>query len=148
MIVLKKNFTLDIAQSCEHINFPFEIPSKGNILYVNFRYNPNKFEDKTSSMEMLRNALHRYTPEKSYSEEELLKYLPLRNLLTISLDSPTGVVGTAHKHNNNQKHLISADESSKGFVKQKIIKGKWNITISAHLIVSPFVDVELEVSYE
>lgn len=148
MIVLKKKLTIEAKQNRLHINIPFQIPSEGKKLYINFSYKPHRYNDKERCIPMLRKALAHYAPEKSYTDEDLLRYLPLKNLVTVSLDSPSGAVGSAHRHNDNQKHIISEVESSRGFIKQKIIQGDWNITLSVHSIVSPQIDVELEVSYE
>lgn len=148
MKVLQKQIKLTQEDSCSHMNIPFKVPSDGEFLYVKFSYFPKYLEDKESSFKQLLTNLEHYAPNKTFSEKDLEEFLPIKNLLTVSLDSPFGFVGTAHRHTIKQNHTISERKSSNGFLRQKIIKGEWNITISAHLIVTPYVNIDLEVSYE
>ncbi|MFW5780668.1 MAG: hypothetical protein ACOCWI_04380 [Bacillota bacterium] len=148
MTIFTKKIKLTEKDKYTHMNIPFEVFEEANKLILSFSYFPKFFYDKKKSLQLVREGLARYAPEKTFSDEDLQRFLPIKNLLTVTLDSPKGVVGTAHKQSEEQQHIISENHSSQGFLKQKIIKGKWNITVSSHSIVSPVVDVMLEVAVE
>jgi hypothetical protein len=148
MIVLKKSFRLTDKDSDTHTNFNFTVPRDARALVVSFSYYPKKLEDKELSYRLLRKALAHYDEGVEFDDKELDSYLPLKNLLTVSVDGPQGRAGAAHRQGNVQKHVISHSGSSQGFVKQKITRGVWNITVSAHSIVTPYVDVLLEAEIE
>ena len=42
-------------------------------------------------------------------------YLPIKNLVTVSLDSSREYLGAAHRQSNKQEHIISPAFSSAGF---------------------------------
>lgn len=148
MTIFTKKIRLLEKDKWTHTNIPFGIEEQAKRLILKFSYSPKYFYDKDKSLELLRDSLKHYAPEKSFMDKDLERFLPIKNLLTVSLDSPEGVVGTAHNQSNDQVHIISKEKSSFGFFNQEIIKGIWNITVSAHSIVSPYVDVSLEVEIE
>ncbi|MDR2091331.1 MAG: hypothetical protein LBP62_06790 [Clostridiales bacterium] len=72
------------------------------------------------------------------------KYTPLKNLLTFSLDSPSGVyVGDAHRHDANQVVFVSEKESSPGFLPHKIEKGEWTLTLSVFFVEEKGVKADI-----
>lgn len=148
MIIIKKNLQLTISDNCSHIQLPFELPTKGSALFINFKFNPSRSLDKKACVELAKKQMAYYAPDRILTDKELQNYSVFKNLVTISLDSPEGYLGSAHRHDNNQQIIISPKESTRGFIKQKIIKGQWIVTVSAHSIISPTIDVEIEVSYE
>ena len=83
---------------------------------------------------------------KNYSDyTEREEYLPLKNHITISLDSPLDYVGAAHRHGNNQHVIISEDFSSVGFEKTKIEKGKWVLTLNVHALITEKADFSVKI---
>lgn len=146
MIILKEERRILQEKSNTHINIPFIVPFDGKKLVIKFSYFPKQVVDEILSLKLIQECLETFEPTKIYRIEELNNFLPLNNMLTLSIDSPEGFLGTAHRQMSEQRHIISETESSRGFIKQKVQKGEWNITISVYPLISPFVDFELEVS--
>lgn len=135
-------------QNCRHIHIPFELPHDGKELCVRFSFSPSKLEDKSKALELIRKGMTVYEPDKEYDDAELEEFLPLKNMLTLSIDSPKGFIGTAHRFCIKQIHKISAENSSRGFLPHMVEKGEWSITVSPFHFVTLFVDFDLEVSFE
>lgn len=147
MVVLKK--TLSVSEKNVHIRFPFVLDRDMEKMEIFFSYRPQYGEIDEPSLQAVRAGFERYEPDSVYTDEELKKYLPLRNAMTISLDSPSGVyVGGIHRPNNIQHHVISEKEASRGFVPVKIEKGEWVFTISVFNVPKDGIPAEIEVICE
>jgi len=144
MTVLSYNKVLTPQEAYTHIKLPFEINEKYNSLIIKFSYEPKTLADKRQAILLVEKGLAKC----GEPIEDASGYLPVNNLITISLDSPAGYIGAAHRHANKQVHRISADYADKGFIKTDIITGKWCVVISAHYIASSKVNVALEVCGE
>lgn len=72
--------------------------------------------------------------------------MPLNNHLTLSLDYNDEYLGCAHRHPNKQKHIISPEFSSPGFLKHKIQMGSWKAVINLHHIAGGNVDYHIKIS--
>ena len=64
--------------------------------------------------------------------ENPIDYLPVKNLITLSLDENGKYRGAAHRQDDVQHHEISADFASNGFFKGKIEEGVWRIALNVH----------------
>ena len=78
-------------------------------------------------------------------EGNIENYLPIKNLVTVSLDSSREYLGAAHRQSNKQEHIISPAFSSAGFFKTDIAKGEWKITLNVH---SVSCDVDYKITVE
>ncbi|MDR0750998.1 MAG: hypothetical protein LBF12_00200 [Christensenellaceae bacterium] len=138
---LKKVF--DKKDDRKHFKYTFLIDSNNyDSLIILFRYNPKDVKvDERLKMCLTELAI------KSDCDAELLikENKELKNLITLSIDSPHGYLGAAHRHNNNAKIIINQLKSSQGFLPSPITKGLWAITLSTHCILSNKVDVKIEV---
>lgn len=148
MIVLSVDRRLQIEDKESHINFPFHIPRTGRELRVNMSFHPARLEDKNEAKAVIREGFIKYLGE--VNEDKIENYLPLRNLMTISIDSPIKSLGTAHRHLKDIGHFINKDKASRGFYTSEIMDGLWNITLSVFAIVTEYVDVVIsaEVIYD
>lgn len=141
--VFKKTLLLDVsqkaskAQSKTNTAFPFTADKRYDALLIEFAYAPKKSSDREDSLKQINGAMSVYAPppyENRYGKAE--DYIPLDNLLTVTLRSPNGFVGCAHRHANNQTHFIGKTRADYGFRKTDITVGGWEITLNAHCIVA------------
>lgn len=144
MTVLSYNKALSPKDSRTHIRLPFEIKKECAALIITFSYLPKTLKDQEQAIMLIEQGLALCKE----STENAKSYLPVNNLITLSLDSPYGYVGAAHRHNNNQTHTISASYSDIGFEKIKIIPGEWCLTLSCHYIAEKIVNVSIEAKCE
>ena len=148
MVVLAKKLNLIPSYIYTHIKIPFNVNGDFDTIRISFSYTPKALIDYKMAKPIIVDGLKKYCQNTLLSDKEMLIFMPLNNLITLSLDSPIKHLGAAHRHPNNQTHIISPLQSSRGFIKSKIIKGQWMITLSCNYIATEKVDVCLEVTCE
>ncbi|MFE5322001.1 hypothetical protein ACFQ88_25340 [Paenibacillus sp. NPDC056579] len=117
-------------------------------LSIRFSYSPKLLEDRSRALELIQQAAPRYMedPQLGHYLQRWEQALPLQNLLTLSLDDPSGFRGAAHRHSPEQEHRIGVAESTPGFLPGPVSAGLWRITISVHAVVTDVCEYELQVS--
>jgi len=89
-------------------------------------------------------------PDQQYWSEyfgPLESFLPsVVSLITLSVDSPEGYLGCAHRHTPVQRIIISADYSSPGFFRHSPRGGNWRAVINAHSVVNSEVNYRLKIT--
>lgn len=146
--ILKKEIRLTPADEKTNISVPFTLQSQADEMHINFSYSPKILEDEQRAAELIKKCLLHDTGEFINEYNDYSEYLPLKNLVTISVDSPNGYVGAAHRHNPNQTHILSENVSSVGFSAGKIVSGDWNVMINVHAVVTDYCDCVLEIEAE
>ncbi len=144
--LLDKEYRLSPKDSETNLYIPFELSSDYNRLQIYFIYYP-KYLSRQDSIGMAETCLHEYVPE---TETEILKnlenFLPVGNLVTLSLDYEGSYVGAHHCQEAEQNIIISKQESTRGFLKQEVLKGSWVIQMNMHCIVSDSVTLKIKVT--
>ena len=110
--------------------FPFEVPQGIRLLSLHMIYSPVWLEDKVESRRMIQRAMRTYAPWEPV--ETWQNYLPLSNLITLSLDDPMGYRGNAHRKAGKQTHTLSAEAASPGFYAGPIHAGTWRACVHIH----------------
>ncbi|MDE5983942.1 MAG: hypothetical protein K2H13_01635 [Eubacterium sp.] len=122
----------------------FDVPENVKVLKIKYHYSPKTLENREKAVAIIHNCFDKY-------DETLIgrpaDYLPVKNLVTLSLDGCGIYRGAAHRQDDTQEHIISADFASPGFMKGKITAGEWDIVLNVHS-VSCDVDYEIEIEGE
>lgn len=148
MLIFGTKGKITVDKNKTNIAHYFDVPENIGTLTVNFRYFPKTIEDEKAALYEIKNCLEKYGANCENTDEKRLKeFLPVKNLVTISIDENGKYRGAAHRQNNEQRHILSSDFASPGFVKGKIESGKWDIVLNVHS-VSCTVDYEITVSGE
>lgn len=129
-------------------NLYIDIPVPRDFWCLEFfcSYTPENLEDREQAKELMLMALKKYVPEQfrdQYGDWE--SYLPVSNLITLSIDCQDRYLGCAHRHDSEQRHIISADYASPGFYTQAVKKGLWRGVINIHSVVSDPVSCHLTI---
>ncbi len=128
---------LSPADSCRNISVPFELREETQQLNISFSYKPKILNDSAIAEKIMEGCINDYSSEE---QEEFIKRfnenMPLNNLLTISLDDPSGFRGAVHRHLNNQHLFVRKDSATFGLIAGDIPLGKWIVTISVHSVVT------------
>lgn len=127
-----------------HISYYFDVDGKGAKLNFLFSYEPKKLVNTEKSHELVEECINKYSDrdkEKFLSNWEA--YLPIQNLITISIDDPVRFRGAAHRHSPNQELFIAEACASPGLLPGKLIAGKWMVTISAHAVATETCNYKL-----
>lgn len=148
MVVAESNIRIFAEQEKTNICVPFVLKSGGESLKITFSYSPKILNDNQKAISLIKDCLSRDAGEFADEYCDYSEFLPLKNLITISLDSPNGYVGAAHRHSPSQTVLISETESSNGFIPCKIAAGEWSVVINVHAVVTDYCDFNLKVEVE
>jgi len=145
-LLFKAEKTLTPADSKTHIALPFELPAGLAEIELRFSYTPKRCEDTALSKQLILEGLEKYAPDTTRDLPVAWEgYLPVQNLLTLSLDSPAGYAGCAHRHNPVQRHVVAPGRCSPGFSVANLEPGQWRAVVSAHCVATPSCAFILEV---
>jgi len=122
----------------------FEAPPGLAALLVRFSYFPKNTDDHAICKPLIDGCFDLYW-NTGLPRPDWREFLPLDNLITISLDHEGCFAGCAHRHAKEQCHVISAAHSSPGFHLQPALEGRWRAVISLHEIVTPSVQADIEI---
>lgn len=144
MLIFNTKGRITTANDKTNLTHRFDVPSGIKSLKIKYHYSPKTFEDREKAVALINKCFDKY-------DEALIgrpaDYLPVKNLITLSIDSCGVYRGAAHRHDNTQEHIISADFASPGFTKGEIEVGEWDIILNVHS-VSCDVDYTIEVEGE
>jgi hypothetical protein len=145
-IIFEKEIILHPENSKTNIFLPFKVENGFDRMEIHFSYTPKELDDKALSLKYINAGMEKYAPEKyrsGYQNSE--DFLPVLNLVTLSLDSPEGYLGCAHRHEPEQIHIISEKSSSPGFVPQKPVSGDWRAVVNVHAVVTETCTCRLKI---
>lgn len=126
----------------------FTVPEGTEKLFITYSYSPKALEDKEKSYKLIKENILRDAPEdiERYTDYEV--FMPLKNLVTLSLDSPTEFRGAAHRHDESQHHEIGEQFASPGFLKGKINEGQWRLSLNIHAVVTEVCTCKVKIEGE
>ncbi|MEC0171112.1 hypothetical protein [Paenibacillus graminis] len=138
------------ASSKSHIIHRFFLTSAGGRLGIDFSYGPKQLEDLEKARTLIERSIDLYFEEEAMAQAKahFKSYLPLNNLITVSVDSPHGHLGAAHRHDPEQFLHVSRHEASPGLVSGDIVAGMWEVTLSLHAIVTDYCEYSLQIWQE
>ncbi|SDN69737.1 hypothetical protein SAMN04487897_104120 [Paenibacillus sp. yr247] len=133
-----------------HISYRFHLAKPGGKLLIDFAYEPKNLEDREQAKTMIFTSINTYTEpnQRERIQAKWESFLPLKNLITVSVDDPKGHRGAGHRHDPEQLLFISELETSPGFVSGKIVEGMWHVTLSLHAIVTESCRYTLHIHQE
>lgn len=126
MILLKKTDVITPEQDKTNIFINFNVPDGIKKLIINYSYSPKTVNGKTA-IKLIEEKIKQYGAEGSTAD-----YLPVKNLITLSLNDANGYRGAAHRQAEIQHHEISESYADAGFLKGKINSGIWQIALNIH----------------
>ena len=145
-LIFAKEVLLQPEDAKTNVILPFKVEDSFERLEIHFSYAPKKLDDEELSHKYIVEGMEKYAPgEYRTGYKEWEHYLPVVNLITLSLDSPNGYIGCAHRHNPVQGHTLSEQFSSPGFISQIPVKGRWQAVINVHAVVTETCLCKLEV---
>lgn len=131
-----------------HRFIPFTIDGDCKKLYITYSYSPKELTDKERAYTLIEENLLRDAGDDAGEYEDYEKFMPLKNLVTLSLSSPSSYRGAAHRQPNEQYHEIGEDFASPGFIKGEIEKGQWCLSLDAHAVVTDKVICRIRIEAE
>ena len=131
MILLNAKGKITLHNNKTNLIHRFDVPNGLKALKISFEYSPKTLENREKAIEEVKACLEKYDEVCEGRPDD---YLPIKNLVTLSLDANGRYIGAAHRQSNKQEHIISADKSSVGFIKTEIEQGEWDIMLNVHSV--------------
>ncbi|SHN61060.1 hypothetical protein SAMN04487896_1612 [Paenibacillus sp. ov031] len=130
-----------------HIRIPFELEEGYVKLNLRLQYTPKTLENRENALRLLKESYDLYIlPEhREYAIANADRHLPLKNLITLSLDDARGYRGACHRQDEVQDLYVSEREASPGLLAGELVPGPWSVTLSLHCIVTDTCTYRLEV---
>lgn len=144
--LLEKEGILRPSDSKSHIIYEFQLERESKRLNIFFSYSPKFLDDREKARDLIVKNLSAYMdecPEKAVDSWE--EYLPLKNLVTLSFDDPSGFRGAAHRHPSTQSLFITPECASPGLLPGTLNIGKWRVVVSAHAVVTEVCSYQLRI---
>ena len=135
-ILLEKEIILTPENEKTNILLPFTVEDECDRLRITYSYSPKELGDCERARKLTEENLERDTHGDRHLYPCYKEFLPLKNLVTLSLDSPSRYIGAAHRQDSEQCHTISEDFSSVGFLKSRTEKGQWVLQLNVHALVT------------
>ncbi|PYE48086.1 hypothetical protein HUB98_01960 [Paenibacillus barcinonensis] len=147
MKLLDLQGNLTPQDSKTHIRMPFIVEIECTKLYMSLKYGPKTLEDRDRSIALLKESYNLYIlPEhREYAIANVDRHLPLKNLITLSLDDTNGYRGACHRHDDIQELYISSEHASPGLMAGVLPAGTWTVTLSVHCIVTEACTYQLQI---
>lgn len=136
------------AQSQTNVAFPFELERDMDSLTIEYAYWPKVMTDDELAQRMLHEGMEHCVEEQDRAQFPIHSFLPLVNLVTLSVDDPEGYRGCAHRHDPEQTHVLRAEDSSPGFEDRSIMAGRWQVVVNVHAVVTDPCNFKLKVTAE
>lgn len=136
------------AQSATNVEFPFTLDTPMDSLTIEYAYWPKVLSDDELARRMLNAGMEHCVEEKDRPQFPIHEFLPLVNLVTLSVDAPDGYRGCAHRHDPEQLHILRAEDASPGFDDGEIMAGDWKAVINVHAVVTDPCNFKLKVTAE
>lgn len=132
--------------SKSQISYSFNVKSGAERFNIFFDFNPKKLDNKELSKKIILECMDKYASgERKVSEEEWEDYLPVKNLLTISIDDNKEFRGAAHRQPDGSIFFIDKESVSPGLVAGELRAGQWTVTISVHCVVTDICSYKLHI---
>jgi hypothetical protein len=137
-ILLDRLFLLHADDAKTNVCVPFPVERDFGSLEFVCGYEPKGYDDEDAARRMIEEGLQRFVPDEyRKSLEPADQFLPaVTSLVTLSIDYGGRYLGCAHRHAPEQRHIISANFSSPGFLRQPALAGDWRAVINVHSVVS------------
>lgn len=136
MILLHKEFQVFPENEKTNVAFAFNVPEDTRSLKITFSYDPKVLEDNNRAKMLIENNIKKDAGEYADQYPSWEEFLPLKNLITLSLDDTKGYRGCAHRQDKDQVHIIREDFASRGFHKGVPEAGEWKAVLNLHGVVT------------
>lgn len=130
MTIFEKAGSVLPEQDKTNIPLEFSVPNGIEKLVIDYEYSPKILEDEEKSIAILEESIEKYLGGEYHAEPK--DFMPIKNLITLSLDGNGEYRGAAHRQADKQHHEISRDFASAGFIKGEIKGGIWRLVLNVH----------------
>lgn len=131
MTLLDINGRLTPDSDKTNIYHCFDVPDNIKCIKISFSYSPKTLTSRSKAISIIKDCFEKYDEPMVGRPNE---YLPVKNLITLSVDANGEYLGAAHRQDSEQEHIIGPKLSSNGFIKTEVKNGQWRICLNIHSI--------------
>lgn len=148
MKIFEMNLELSAYDTQSNIKIPFQLKENYSSMSIYFSYLPNKSNDYVAR-EQVKAALRKYGLDVNSPEGlKATNYLPIDNLITLSLSKNGQYLGAHHNKLHVQEVHLSKAGASKGFVPVTIEPAMWELQLNCHCVASKIVEASIRIEVE
>ncbi len=140
MLIFQKSAVINEKDDKTNIVHEFTVPKDTKEVAVKYSYSPKTVEDELTANRLIKDGMKKYNVE-NYDNE---KYMPVKNLITLSFDECGKYRGACHRQANEQLIIIKDENSTPGIINRTIENGMWKVLLNVHF-VGCRVDYSLEI---
>ncbi len=146
-VLLERSYAWTPEDAQRDIPFAFCCPSDITELRISFSYAPSLETEEERCRPQVEKALRRYYDCYPHTLQPMdaNRFLPVKNLITLSLDKDGVYLGNAHRWDPKQEHILNIEWASRGFVPPKQMAGDWTGMLHLHEIISPCCEAQLKI---
>ena len=135
--LLEREFIWHPKHSSSDVRFAFLCPEQVEELHIYFTYAPGE-ECDAECIRQVEQAVTRYYDRYPREAEPMTvqQYLPVKNLITLSLAKDGVYLGNGHRWDTRQEHILSQTYAASGFCSPKTMQGQWTGMLHLHEIIS------------
>ena len=137
--LLEQAYQWSSQDTSSDIVFSFQCPAEVEELVVSFTYSPGEEATREICLPAVQAAVTRYYGGYPQEIEPMTaeQFLPVKNLITLSLAREGVSLGNAHRWAPEQEHVISCRYASSGFCCPAAMSGTWTGMLHLHEVLSP-----------
>ncbi|TBL70858.1 hypothetical protein [Paenibacillus thalictri] len=135
-LLLKAEGAVTPSCSKSHITYTLHLHKECGELHVEFAYEPKTLDDEARSEQLIEEGFRQFILEEHRPSYNWRDFLPLQNLLTLSLDDENGFRGAGHRHDPVQHLVVTTEEASPGLVPGVFPRGQLQVMINIHCVVT------------
>ena len=135
--ILNETIRLLPGQEKTNVIVPFALHKKYEALFLHCAYSPKTVADEALCQRLISRAITEQVPQKERAGLDWRYYLPLKNLVTPSLDYEESYIGCAHRQDDDMFLTVSANGSSPGFLAHPVGAGRWRVVLNLHAVMVP-----------
>lgn len=139
MLLLEQDYRWTPQDAQHDVPFVFTCPAGTKEVRLYFTFSPGKETTDDICRPAVEQALKRYYDRypRELQPMQADQFLPVKNLITISLDKDGQYIGNAHRWDTNQEHILTTQTASRGFTPPDRLDGPWGGMLHLHEIISP-----------
>lgn len=147
MILFHKTWQWTPADTKTDVSFSFTCPEHTEALCLTFSFSPDALREEQACLPPIEHALEQYYDGRDRNREpmEASGFLPLKNLITLSLSREGVYMGNAHRWQASQVHVLTKEKADPGFTVPERLEGDWEGMLHLHAICTSACGGELTV---
>lgn len=131
-ILLEQTLIFTESDDQQHRKILLELKKGYQELHIDFSYSPQDVPEE-KALRSIAAMLPKYDQKNNLQAND---FLPLKNLITLSLAYEEAYLGCRHNKKTEQNIMISETASSLGFIPQSVQPGNWEIQLNLHCVQS------------